>query len=282
MKDKKIKTEYNYLVLTDFSEASYNALKYTISLAKLIKGNIHVCHIADPSSIVKDDNQVAALRELTIETRKIEKKISAIIEMIQAEGLNAIPYSSIGNIINEFKELNTIIKPEVVIFGKNIEENPKLTGKLTSYLMNQHEGSLFIIGQDSVFHNDTKISVACNENTFDLYEPNLIFSLNNQTKSPLKLLNIKDFNNSSKKITIPKTWGKSSYELDQDIHIEQNSTVLDGLLHCVTNSNTDLLCIGRGKPRNYIQRVFSINTTTVSGLVNKVQTPILVMGTVAD
>ena len=281
MKDKKIKTEYNYLVLTDFSEASYNALKYTISLAKLIKGNIHVCHIADPSRIVKDDNQVAALRELNVETEKIEKKIRVIIEMIQAEGLNAIPYSSIGNIINEFKELNTIIKPEVVILGKKIEENPKLTGKLSSYLMNQYDGSLFIIGEDSVFQNDTKISVACNKNTFDLYDPNLIFSLNNQTKAPIRLLNIKGSKDSTEKIIAPQTWGESSYELDQKFHIDQNSTVLAELLHCVTNNNNNLLCIGRGKPRSYLQRLLSKGTTTVSGVVNKIHTPILVLGTIS-
>ena len=61
MKNSQVKKEYDYLVLTDFSPASYHALKYAISLAKLIKGNIHVAHITDSALFVKDHNQVAEL-----------------------------------------------------------------------------------------------------------------------------------------------------------------------------------------------------------------------------
>lgn len=278
MKDKQVKIEYNYLVLTDFSEASYSALKYTISLAKLIKGNIHICHIANPSNIVKNDNQVAAMRDVNSETEKIGKKIGAIVEMIIAEGINAIPYCSIGNIIYEFKELTNQLKPDVVILGKK-KENPKLSGKITSYLMNEYLGSLLIVKEDKIFQNGTKISVACNNNTFDLYDPKLIFSLNNQTKLPLKLLNIKQKNDSNQKITIPQTWRESSYEIDESIQLEQNTTIVDSLLQHIINNDTELLCIGRDKSRNYLQRIFSSSPSTLKDVVNKIDTPILVMGT---
>jgi len=278
MKDKQVKIEYNYLVLTDFSEASYSALKYTISLAKLIKGNIHICHIANPSNIVKNDNQVAAMRDVNSETEKIGKKIGAIVEMIIAEGINAIPYCSIGNIIYEFKELTNQLKPDVVILGKK-KENPKLSGKITSYLMNEYLGSLLIVKEDKIFQNGTKISVACNNNIFDLYDPKLIFSLNNQTKLPLKLLNIKQKNDSNQKITIPQTWRESSYEIDESIQLEQNTTIVDSLLQHIINNDTELLCIGRDKSRNYLQRIFSSSPSTLKDVVNKIDTPILVMGT---
>ncbi|MEJ6736559.1 MAG: universal stress protein [Flavobacteriales bacterium] len=278
MKDKQVKTEYNYLVLTDFSEASYSALKYAISLAKLIKGNIHVCHIANPSKIVQNDNQVAAIRDITTETKKIEKKIGAIVEMIMAEGINAIPYCSIGNIIYDFEELVTQLKPDVVILGKK-PENPKLSGKITSYLINEYLGSLLIVKEDDVFQNSTKISVACNNNTFDLYDPKLIFSLNNQTKLPLRLLNIKQKNGSFEEITVPQTWRESSYEIDQNIQLEQHATIVDSIVQQITNNDTELLCIGRGKSRNYLQRMFSSRPSTLLDLVNKIHTPILVMGT---
>ena len=278
MKDKQVKTEYNYLVLTDFSEASYSALKYSISLAKLIKGNIHVCHIANPSNIVQNDNQVAAIRDITTETKKIEKKIGAIVEMIMAEGINAIPYCSIGNIIYEFEELVSQLKPDVVILGKKAE-NPRLSGKITSYLINEYLGSLLIVKEDDVFQNSTKISVACNNNTFDLYDPKLIFSLNNQTKLPLRFLNIKQKNDSFEKITVPQTWRESSFEVDQNIQLEQHTTIVDSLVQDIANNDTELLCIGRGKSRNYLQRMFSSRRSTLLDVVSKIHTPILVMGT---
>jgi len=278
MKDKQVKTEYDFLVLTDFSDTSLIALKYAISLAKLIKSTIHVCHIANPSKIVQNDNQAAAIRDITTETKKIEKKIGAIVEMIIAEGINAIPYCSIGNIIYEFEELASQLKPDVVILGKKAE-NPKLSGKITSYLMNEYLGSLLIVREDIVFQNSTKISVACNNNTFDLYDPKLIFSLNNQTKLPLKLLNFKQKNDSNEKITVPQTWRESSYEIDQNIQLEQHTTIVDSLLQHITNNDTELLCIGRGRSRNFLQRIFSSGSSTLLDVVNKIHTPILVMGT---
>ena len=276
MENKQVKTAYNYLVLTDFSEASYNALKYTISLAKLIKGDIHVCHIANPGTIVKEDSQVAAIRELDLETKKIKNKIGAIVEMIMAEGINAIPYCAIGNIITEFKEYSETIKPDVVIIGKKVGR-PKLSGKISSYLMNEYKGSLLIIGEDSIFQNNTNISIACTEMPFDQYDPNLIFSLNNQTEAPVKFLKFNS--NSSDKIKVPSTWRESSYEIDQKIQFAHNGQLVPAIIEHIAENNTELFCIGRGKQKNYLQRVLSNGTTTVSGITNKIQTPILVMGT---
>jgi nucleotide-binding universal stress UspA family protein len=277
MKDKHIKTEYDFLVLIDFSDASYNALKYAISLAKLIKGNIHVCHIANPSNIVKDDNQVAALRDIDSETVKIEKKIGAIVEMIITEGINAIPYCSIGNIIYEFEELANQLKPDLIILGKKAE-TPQLKGKLTSHLMNTYEGALLIVKEGVLFNNDTKITLSCNNKTFDLYDSSLIFLLNNQTQSPLKLLNITLKRGSCDEIIVPQTWRESSYEIDQNIQPEKNSTVVDSLLQHITKNDTELLCIGRGKPRNYLQRILSSSPSTLVDVVNKIHTPVLIMG----
>jgi nucleotide-binding universal stress UspA family protein len=277
MKDKHVKTEYDFLVLTDFSDASYIALKYAISLAKLIKSTIHVCHIANPEKIVENDNALMAIRSIELESKKIEKKIGAIIEIVTAEGINVIPHYSIGNIIGEFKDRIDVINPDLVILGRKVE-NPKLSGKITSYLMNQYKGSLLIVKEDNKFQNDTKISIACNENTFELYDSNLVFSLNNQTKAPIRLLNIKSINDSNDKIKVPQTWRESSYEIDQNIQFEQNSTVLDGLLQHISNNSTELLCIGRGKPRNLFRRVISSSPTTVLDVINKIDIPILVMG----
>ena len=70
MKDKQVKKVHNHLVLTDFSDASYNALRYAISWTNLIKGNIHVCHVSNLGTIVKNDNQVTIIREINTETKK--------------------------------------------------------------------------------------------------------------------------------------------------------------------------------------------------------------------
>ena len=281
MDNQTVKTRYNLLVLTDFSDVSYAALKYAISLAKSIKSTIHVCHIANPGKIVESDNQASVLRDLETKTKKIEQKMGAIIDMITAEGINSIPYYSMGNIICEFEEQIEIINPDVVIIGKKIG-NLSLSGKITSYLMNEYSGSLLIVGRESEFQNDTKISLGCNNSTLDRYDPHMLFSLDRQTKAPLTLLNVKNLNGSGKEIIVPQTWWKSIYEIDRDIKFvyEKDSRVVDGMLNYISRNNIGLLCIGKGKPRNFFQKMMSKNTSKVSEVINKVQIPILVMGAI--
>ena len=281
MTNIQVKTSNNYLVLIDFSEASYHALKYTISLAKSIKGNIHVCYIGNPSIIENEENQIAALRELNTETKKIKNKMGAIVEMIIVEEINAIPHCSFGNIIDEFKALKHLIQPDVVILGKKAAINPKLSGKLTSYLLNEYEGSLFIIGEESTFQEETEIYVACNENTLETYSPNLILSINKQTKAPLKLVNIKK-EDSTEKINVPKIWRESLDKTEQIIDLELSPIVSGGLFHYLKTKETALLCIGRGKPVKFLERFLSTKTSIVSDVTHKIHTPILVMGTLSN
>ena len=283
MKNRQVKTEYDFLVLTDFSDASYIALKYAISLAKLIKSTIHVCHVANPEKIVENDNSLMAIRDIELESKKVEKKIGAIVEIVTAEGINVIPYYSIGNIIGEFKERIDVINPDVVILGKK-KSNLNLSGKITSYLMNEYAGSLLIVEEESEFKSDTKISLGCNNNTLNEYDPSLLFSLDGQTKNPLTLLNVKKPNNSNEEIIIPQTWWKSCNEINRDVQFEyeNDDTIVSGLLKHISSNNIELLCIGKGKSRNFIQRMTSSSSTTVPNVINKVRIPILVLGANSD
>ena len=279
MKDRQVKTEYDFLVLTDFSDASYRALKYAISLAKLIKSTIHVCHVANPEKIVENDNALMAIRDIESESKKIKKKIGAIVEIVTTEGINVIPHYSIGNIIGEFKDRIDVINPDIVILGKK-KNNPNLSGKMTSYLINEYTGSLLIVDEETEFKSDTKISIGCNTNTLDRYDPSLLFSLDRQTKASISLLNIKNSNDSLEKIDIPITWRKSSNEIDQNVKVEHenDSSIADGLLKHIFTNKISLLCVGKGKPKNFMQRLIPSHSSTISEIVTKVHIPILMLG----
>ena len=279
MKNRQVKTEYDFLVLTDFSDASYIALKYAISLAKLIKSTIHVCHVGNPEKIVENDNPLMAIRDIELESKKVEKKIGAIIEIVTAEGINVIPHYSIGNIIGEFKDRIDVINPDLVIIGKK-KKNLMLSGKITSYLMNEYKGSLLIVGEESEFQIDTKICLGCNNNTLNQYDPSILYLLDKQITAPLTLLNIKKPNDSDELINIPQIWRESCNEVGRNIKIEHenDSSIAEGLLKHIPNNKISLLCVGKGKPKNFFQRLISGHSSTISEIVNKVHIPILVLG----
>ena len=278
MKQQNSKSEHRFLVLMDFSEASYLALKYTISLAKLLGGKIHVWHASNPMELVDSENPLKVIDAIESETKKIKRKLISIKEIIAAEGIDASSHLALGNTINDFEDQVECIKPNLVIIGKKMAK-PKFFGKITSYLLNNYSGSLLMVGEESEFQTDAKISLGCNGNTLNNSNPEMIFSLNKHTESPLTLVEVKNTNDSSKQMSLPNGW-KSLYEIDRNIQFEsQNeSVVANGLFDYVSKNNINLLCIGRGKRKGMLQRLFS-NQSTISEVVNKVNIPILVMGT---
>ncbi len=278
MRQHDLKLKHRFQVLMDFSEASYAALKYTISLAKLLNGEIHVLYVANPTEVVDSDNPLVAMIEIDLDTAKNERKLKSIIEIITAEGIDATYRYCFGNIIGQFKEQVECTKPNLVIVGKKMGKS-KFSGKLTSYLMSSYDGSLLIVGEESEFQTDTKISLGCNGNTLNLSNPEMIFSLNKYTKTPITLVEVKNTIDSNHQNILPEGW-KSLYEKDSNIQFEcqNDSNVVNGLVNYVSSNNISLLCIGRGKRKSFLQRLFSNKSTTALKIVNRINIPILVLG----
>jgi nucleotide-binding universal stress UspA family protein len=277
IKEGKAKKGVSFLVLMDFSEASYIALKYAITMAKLVKGNVHVLHVANPKKIVDTDNPVAALRAIEIETTKIKNKLNSIIEIISAEDIFASSYYSIGNIIKELENHINQVNPDIVVVGKK-KNSAKFSGKLSDYLRNKYSNSFLIVDEESEFKTDSKIAFGCNSGMLNKYDPDIIFELDKHTKTTLILLNICKNTEFTEKIDIPSTW-KSSNGKARSILCEsqESSTVVGGLVEHIADKNIELLCIGRGKPRGFFQNLFYSQGTTMSEIINKVNIPILVM-----
>jgi nucleotide-binding universal stress UspA family protein len=270
---------YDLLVLMDFSESSYISLKYAISLAKITQGNIHVCHIGNPEKIVESNNQAAALRAIESNTKKVENKLASIIEIITTEGIQATCHHTIGNIINELESVLDVVKADLIVVGKK-KEKSKFSGKLSDYLLNNYSGSLLITGMDGVFKFDSNISLACNENTLRQYPPVLVNKIERNTTSSLKLIKVKVPVDSNWEIDIPKSW-QSFYTINLNIQFEHEeaSTVVNGLINHINKNKIDMLCIGRGQQRSFLQRLFTKKATTISKIVNKTNIPVLIVGT---
>jgi len=268
---------YDLLVLMDFSESSYISLKYAISLAKITQGNIHVCHIGNPEKIVKHDKQPAALRAIESKTKKVENKLGSIIEIITTEGIQATCHQVVGNIINELESVLDEVKPDLIVVGKK-KEKSKFSGKLSNYLLNNYPGSLLITGMDGVFKIDTTISLACNKTTLRQYPPNLVNKIDRNTTSSLKLINIKVSAESNGEIDLPKSW-KSFYTSNLNIQLiyKESSTVIKGLENHISEKKVELLCIGKGQHRNFLQQLFSRKATMISEIINKINIPVLIM-----
>ena len=74
------------MVLIDFSEGAYIALKYAMTLAKEMDGSLHLFHVADASNISDSENPLIIQQSIDEEAAKIKIKLKSIVEIVEAEG----------------------------------------------------------------------------------------------------------------------------------------------------------------------------------------------------
>lgn len=264
---------FNFLILVNFSETSYKALDYLIKLVKTVGGKIEIYCIINPSEMAVSDNQIAALRSIQAEKKRVERKLNSIVEMIELEGIRTSSSYSIGNIRSELKQKLIHTKPDVVVIGKG----EGITNKMLIYLINEYKESVLILGSEADFLKGTKITIGYNTNTLDKYNFQLISKFCQLSETPLTLLKIVkplEKNNSLKITNIPSVSDQT--DLFFRFEYKNSSNVANALLEDASSCKVELLSIGRSKYRNpFFQRFFN-NSTTLK-IAQDIKIPLLIM-----
>ncbi|MBT6440309.1 MAG: universal stress protein [Flavobacteriales bacterium] len=268
------------LVLTDFSEASYVALRYAISIAKSTLSKIHLFHVANASSIVKSDNQAAAIREINIERKKIVARLTSLVEIIETEKLNAAFDYHMGNFSAVLAEQLKFSKPDLVIIG----QKKKISlSEAVNILIDIHEGAIIIISKESEVFSNSNISLALDINTFYNYKINLSFGIKELTNIHLKVVNKIEKSKAKDVIVLPKL-NLSYYEKARKFisnHFNYRYNVAD-IIQQIDDKEHDLLAIAREKRNHsFLNRLFFPNTNLL-GLINRTKKPILLLSKTND
>jgi nucleotide-binding universal stress UspA family protein len=276
-KKEKTKT-YNFLVLIDFSEASYLALKYTISLAKELGGSIHLFHVAGIEKLIHSENALIVKQKMDEEGDKIKEKLKAIVEIIVTDGIDATYEYSFGNDLEQIKEQLVFYNPDITIIGRR-KLRLNYRGRITSYLLNKYSGCLLIAGKDKLFSTVSKVSLACNNQTIDKYDLSIVYQLHESVTSPLSIINILKDSDQNQAVQIIDSnehfkKGKDSLQFAYPVNVN----VAEGLIDHVVKEKVELLCVGRSKDTRWILNRFFGRGSTSAIIVEKVDVPILVLG----
>ena len=249
------------------------ALRYAVSMAKSTLSKIHLYHVANASSIVKSDNQAAAIREINSERKKIVSRLTSLVEIIETEKLNASFDYHMGNFSVVLAEQLKFSKPDVVIIGKKKKIS---SGEAVNILIDIHEGAIIIISKESEVFTNSNISLALDINTFYNYKINLSFGITELTNIPLKVVN--KIGKAKDIIVLPKL-NLSYYEKARRFisnHFNYRYNVGDIIQH-IDDKKPDLVCIAREKEITlFLTRLFFPNTN-LWGLINRTKKPILLL-----
>jgi nucleotide-binding universal stress UspA family protein len=170
------KSKHKILVLSDLKESDSTMLKSTVSLAKMIDGEIHFLTVKKPTEIVKKESQLSAMRSINQEYFAVKKSMLDLIEPVsKAYNIEIKHILTYGNIKSEIGNYIKNYNPDVVVLGKRKPKILKLVGdNIAKYVFKQHKGTIMISANDNAFEPDNKLNLGLLNN----YDEDFDFSKN--------------------------------------------------------------------------------------------------------
>lgn len=250
-------SKYSIAVLMDLSNASALALSNAAQLAKAIDGRVEVLHVKVPTSIVKNDNQLSAMRSIHKDSRDSKNQIKEAINTIsKQENLKISLKMVYGNEKNSVKEYLAENKPNFLVLDKRKSKILDALGNGVNVL---------ITNEAHKFHSFKDISLGIFDDNLEESGLEIINDLKRENTQPLRLFSIKGNQESTP---------KASSQLQDAISyvFTEGANVLDGLSSYVNRTNTQLLCIPNTRKAR-----FAFQTDRTKQLVNKLNVPVLIM-----
>ncbi|WP_457618304.1 universal stress protein [Lutibacter sp.] len=271
-------TKYKLLVLIDLSKTSYVTLKNAVNLAKVIGGSVELFHVKSLTNIVKNENQISAMRSLDEEYNVSKKKLQSLINLILKEDNISIKFDfSFGNVKNEIKHHIEKVKPDIIVLGKRKQKVFNFLGEdITQFLLNKYFGVILIAGEDKNLKSDGGISIGFYSDTLNDYNMEITKDLSKKAASPIKFFKVR------KRFTVCTTNEvvtrlKSTYNGKNVVEYEFEEST-EALVNFVSKNKIGLLCLGRGRNKKSWIDKFIGEISGVNKEIGKLKAPLLIYG----
>ena len=240
--------KYKILVLSDLKKSPSTILKSTVSLAKIIDGDIKFFHVKKPSDVVERESQLSAMRTINQEQIITGKKIQEALAPISKDyNVNINSTFAFGNVKNEIEEHIKATNPDVIVLGKRKAKGLRFLGdNITDFVLKIHKGPVMIASNKNGFTPDKELHLGLfndNEESFDLEFTEALIA---QTKRPLKSFNIITNTN----VTEEKEVSVSTKTVD--FVFEKNDNTIKNLSNYLLKNDVNLLCVNRQKDKSNV------------------------------
>lgn len=236
-----------YFVPVDFTDCSYNALQYAVTLARFSEGRVRLCHVIDLEEVPESDNQVVVTWSLDRLNRKASDKMNSLIELAALEGVGVDEVLVMGNVKLELLKQIEKSSPHVIVMGAKLEGEPEKGGMVNFLKRNTHVPVLVVPDSRSQKLPKQPVLVSeMNPEKVDSLEP--FFSALGQTNKQLAIVD-GNHEQTSRKL-IDKL--QSDYGLKASLVLPMKNGRTNGKQEEV-HSNTNIF----KRSRNFIERLFS-------------------------
>lgn len=243
MKNKK----YKIVVLTDLKDTSGLTLKSTVSLAKMIDGDIELFHVKKPTDVVEIDNQLSAIRNINAEHLATESEIKKLITPISKEyGIDINSKFSFGNVKTELSKYIQESQPDIIVLGKRKPKMIKFLGDgITHFVLKNYDGPVMIAADENALEPNMELSFGVLNAVEENFNMDFSDVLMSHTQKPLKSFKIIKKSNSSEEVTSVSNKDMVEYVF------EQGDNAINNLSKYLSISNINLLFVDRKENTNH-------------------------------
>ncbi|WP_347373567.1 universal stress protein [Aequorivita sp. Q41] len=257
---------YRILLLSDLKKPTESTLKSTVSLAKMIGGQIDFFHVKKPTDVVVGENQLSAIRNIKEEQHLIRKNIQQLITPISEEFGMPISYNfTIGNVKNEIADYIKETKPDIVVLGKRKPKRLKFIGdSITHFILTNFEGVVFIAAENNAIEPNKKVTIGLFNDVTHSFNIDFAAALLANTETTLKSFNILSKNDTG--------LNKTTSSIPTEAYtFEQGDNAVKNVSKYIAVNNINLLCINRKNGVSLAESNINeaMDTLNVSLLVNR-------------
>lgn len=121
------------LVPVNSSQSAFNALEYTLNLAKVLPTTIHLLYVANIDDLTESNNPVVVNRMLDRLYRKASNCVTSLKEMIEESGVKVITAESrVGKAESIIHNLSKTITPDMIVIGRGTFEHHVVSQLITT------------------------------------------------------------------------------------------------------------------------------------------------------
>ena len=264
--------KYNYkiVVFTDLKESLSNTLKSTLSLAKMINGEIGLFHVKKASDVVNKENQLSAIRSINGEYLEMENRIKSIVDEFSKDFGMPITYSfTIGNLKNEIAHYINEEKPDIIVLGKKKTKLFNLVGdNLIQFVLDQYDGPIFLTDENNILELNNELSLGVLNGDEKSSITGFVQDLLLHSQKPLTSFKI------SKTPNVPKINQESKKRSEIEFVFEENNNSIQNLSNYLSINHISLLCLNRTNKRSKNDSI----TSKISDVIDTLNIPLILMG----
>ena len=279
MKTNVLQSKYHILVVADQSGPSQTAMQNAVNLAKSIDGSIELFYVKPSTSVVRNVNQLSAMRELNGERSQTRRKLRALVDQIAVtERIPIIFDFAFGNVLYEVQEHINKTQPDIVVLEKvNSKVNNLFGLDLASYLLKKFKGTLLIASEDKALRAPNEISLGILDD-FQSNENNVLAEdLEKSSRNPVTWFKI----NGTEVGPGTRSATQSLQNFDKrsnatTFEFEQGANFSNSVSKYVERSGVNLLCVRKSKLMDFNGKQKTVSKH-IHKAIQKTDIPILIL-----